>query len=334
MYTSRLTLLPFAPDDAPALLALFRDPHVRRFLLDDQLVDADWLRHEIASSAGRFASGGIGLYTARQRRDNALVGCAGLRPFDDPHKPQIVYALLPEFTGQGLATELAQAVIDAAFLQCDLPELHAAIDAPNHASERVLVATGFAAAGSSPGPRYEQRRFVLPRSRYQPRIRQAQPGDAAALRHIHTAAFGRPAEADLVEALIAEGYARVSLVALLGDEPVAHILFTDLPLQPPEGAPPIRGVALAPIAVLPAMQRRGLGAALIPAGLAACRAAGAQVAVVLGHPSYYPRFGFAAERATSIRAPWSGPSFMAQELTPGILDGRPLHAQYAAPFLR
>lgn len=167
-----------------------------------------------------------------------------------------------------------------------------------------------------------------------PQIRPAQPSDAAALRHIHSVAFGRSDEADLVEALIAEGYARVSLVATLGDDPVAHILFTALPLQPTNGARAIRGVALAPVAVLPERQRSGLGGALINAGLAACRAQGAEAAVVLGHADYYPRFGFSVAAAASIRAPWSGPHFMAIELVAGSLADGPLQAEYAAPFLR
>ncbi len=173
-----------------------------------------------------------------------------------------------------------------------------------------------------------------PHSTQPPRIRPAEPSDRGALRHIHTSAFGRRDEADLVEALIAEGYARVSLLTTLGDEPVAHILFTALPLFALDAARTVPGVALAPLAVLPKLQRRGLGAGLIQAGLVACREQGAQVAVVLGHPSYYPRFGFSAERAQTISAPWSGPSFMALELLPGSLAGGPLAAQYAQPFLR
>lgn len=334
MLTSRLHLAPFTASDAAALLALFRDAHVRHFLLDDTLVDTAWVDAEIAASNDRFARGSLGLFTARLRQDNTLVGFVGLRPFDDDQAPQLLYALLPAFTRRGLATEMAQAIVDAAFLRSRMPNLPAAVDAPNRDSERVLRTLGFTLVGRSPGPRHEQLRFALPRTAYRPRIRPARPDDAAALRHIHTAAFGRPAEADLVEALLAGGYATVSLVATLGDDPVAHILFTKLPLVTLDGTDTVRGVALAPIAVLPDLQRCGLGAALIEHGLTACREAGAAAAVVLGHPDYYPRFGFSADRAKSIQAPWSGPAFMAQELTHGTLDERPRIANYAEPFLR
>jgi len=165
-----------------------------------------------------------------------------------------------------------------------------------------------------------------------PIVRAASPADRAAIRRIHEAAFGRRGEADLVEALIDGGHVVSSLVATIGDEPVGHILFTDLPLHVAESDRQLRGVALAPLAILPDLQRRGLGGALIQAGLDACRQSGAQVAVVLGHAEYYPRFGFSAPLALSIRAPWSGPSFMALELTAGALTGVEVTAVYAPPF--
>lgn len=123
------------------------------------------------------------------------------------------------------------------------------------------------------------------------------------------------------------------MVATVGDDPVGHIVFSELPLRVANLQRTIRGVALAPVAILPALQRRGLGGTLIEAGLAACRDAGAQAAVVLGHESYYPRFGFSAALALKIRAPWSGPSFMALELVPNALAESQITAEYAPPFL-
>ena len=74
------------------------------------------------------------------------------------------------------------------------------------------------------------------------------------------------------------------------------------------------------VAVKPGRQRDGVGIALIEAGLEACRAKGVDAVIVLGHADYYPRFGFSAELARQVRAPFSGPSFMALELTPGVLS--------------
>ena len=85
-------------------------------------------------------------------------------------------------------------------------ELHAVVDAPNLASIRLLRALGFSESAPTLGPAVEQFRFVLLASRHAPTIRTARPDDAPSLRQIHCAAFGRPAEADLVAALYAEGY--------------------------------------------------------------------------------------------------------------------------------
>src|SRR5690606_24499893 len=79
--------------------------------------------------------------------------------------------------------------------------------------------------------------------------------------------------------------------------------------------------ALAPVAVLPAFQKRGIGGELIRAGNARCAALKLDAVIVLGHADYYPRFGFSAEAAESLQAPFSGPHFMALELKPGALKG-------------
>lgn len=145
-------------------------------------------------------------------------------------------------------------------------------------------------------------------------VRPAREADHAAIRDVVTAAFGRPDEADLVERLRADGDALVELVAEDGAEVLGHILFSPMACDPPA-----RIAALAPVAVKPTVQRGGIGIALNQAGLDACRAEGVDAVVVLGHADYYPRFGFSAELARQVRAPFSGPSFMALELTPGVL---------------
>jgi putative acetyltransferase len=121
-------------------------------------------------------------------------------------------------------------------------------------------------------------------------IRPERLQDHAAIGQINRLAFGGETEARLVEQLRAEGYVRVSLVAEIDDRVVGHILFSDLPIAGSAGT--VLGAALAPLAVGPEWQRQGIGSRLTEAGLQACRAAGCQVVVVLGHASYYPRFGF------------------------------------------
>jgi putative acetyltransferase len=91
-------------------------------------------------------------------------------------------------------------------------------------------------------------------------------------------------------------------------------------------------LALAPLAVTPARQRQGIGSQLVREGLRACAAAGHRIVVVLGHPAYYPRFGFSAALARPLKAPFSGESFMAAELVPGALPGVAGEVRYPPPF--
>ena len=156
-------------------------------------------------------------------------------------------------------------------------------------------------------------------------IRPAAPADIPAIRQVVTAAFGQAEEADLVERLRADGDVRVELVAQEAGGITGHILFSRL------GIGPIEGAALAPLAVAPAQQRRGIGAALTRAGIDRCRELGIPAVIVLGHADYYPRVGFSAALAAPLEAPFSGSSFMALELTPGALTpgGR---VRYAPAF--
>jgi putative acetyltransferase len=158
-------------------------------------------------------------------------------------------------------------------------------------------------------------------------VRPALPADHAAIRAVETAAFGRPDEADIVEAVRAEGAALVELVAEAGGQIVGHILFSRMTVTPGRFM-----AGLAPVAVSPGVQGRGIGAALCHAGIEALRALGVQAVVVLGHPEYYPRFGFSAAAAANIASPYAGsPAFMAMELIPGALAA-PLKADYPAAF--
>ena len=157
-------------------------------------------------------------------------------------------------------------------------------------------------------------------------VRPAREADHAAIRAVVTAAFGQPDEADLVDALRADGDALVELVAEDNDEVVGHILFSPMACEPRA-----KVAALAPVAVKPGRQRDGVGIALIEAGLEDCRAKGVDAVIVLGHADYYARFGFSAELARQVRAPFSGPSFMALELTPGVLSTERT-VRYAAAF--
>ena len=163
-----------------------------------------------------------------------------------------------------------------------------------------------------------------------PVIRPETEADHAAIREVNRLAFGGEEEARLVDALRAGGHARVFLVAEVDGLIVGHVMFSTLPIVTPEGT--IEALALAPLAVVPSHQRQGIGSMLAEEGLRACRDAGHRVVVVLGHPEFYPRFGFSAKLAERLRSPFSGPAFMAVELVPGALDGVGGEVGYPPPF--
>jgi len=162
-------------------------------------------------------------------------------------------------------------------------------------------------------------------------IREATAEDRAEIHAVVAAAFdqtpeGHQGEADLVDALRADGDALVELAAEEDGFIVGHLLFSRLTTD--TGA---RFAALAPLSVLPARQRDGVGLALMQVGHELCRKAGIEAVIVLGHPDYYPRAGYSAAAAAIVTAPFSGPSFMALALTPGALDA-PTTIAYAPAF--
>ena len=161
-------------------------------------------------------------------------------------------------------------------------------------------------------------------------IRAEEQSDFEAIREVNRLAFGRDDESRLVDALRAEGHARVSLVAEVDGQVVGHILFSDLPILTPGGR--VRALSLAPMSVVPTQQRHGIGSVLVKQGLRSCHEAGHRIVVVLGHPEFYPRFGFSAKLAERLRSPFSGPAFMALELVPGALDGVEGEVRYPPPF--
>jgi putative acetyltransferase len=160
-------------------------------------------------------------------------------------------------------------------------------------------------------------------------IRDERATDAAVVHNLHAAAFARPAEAELVAALRRDGRVRLALVAEVGGAVVGHILFSPVTIA---GAP--GGLGLGPMAVLPAHQRRGVGSALVRAGLARCLGIGEPVVVVVGHPEFYPRFGFVPAAARGLRCEYPVPdeAFMVNELRPGALAGRAGLVRYDPHF--
>lgn len=165
-------------------------------------------------------------------------------------------------------------------------------------------------------------------------IRLEQAEDRAGIRAINLQAFGGNAEADLVDKLRAHDKAIFSLVAVTeASRLVGHILFSPIHFQPPQ--PTLRGLGLAPMAVLPEYQRQGWGTRLIAAGLAAARAANYDCVVVLGHKEYYPRFGFVPASQYHLASEYAvsdAGAFMLLELRRGALQGCHGLVKYESEF--
>ena len=143
LYSTRTVLRPFTESDSLELLALFRDPDVRRYLLDDSLVTLEWVRDEIQTSAERFTRNGSGLWSVRLKQEDGIAGFVGFREFFDPPQLQLLYGLLRDYWGRGLATEVAARMCTEAFDILGFETVKAATDAPNSASSRVLTRLGF-----------------------------------------------------------------------------------------------------------------------------------------------------------------------------------------------
>jgi putative acetyltransferase len=153
-----------------------------------------------------------------------------------------------------------------------------------------------------------------------PRVRYPKPAEhdeiAVIIERAFTEEFGRSNEAELVRRLRADGDVLFELVAEAEGQLVGHILFSRLWADRAS-----LFAAMAPVSVRPGLQRMGTGGVLIRAGVDLCKAFGASGVVVLGHPAYYPKFGFTAAAAAHITSPYAGsPSFMALALEDGAFD--------------
>jgi putative acetyltransferase len=176
---------------------------------------------------------------------------------------------------------------------------------------------------------------MSPGSRALTDIRPEEPGDIPAISELHRSAFGGETEVKIVEAVRASpAFIRdLSLVAVKDRRVVGHILLSLVPIE--TGGSRSYALALAPIAVLPGCQKRGIGSLLVEEGLRRCRELGHSIVVVVGEPSFYTRFGFTPARARGLEAPFPVPdeAFMVLELQGGTCGGIRGMVCYPPPFL-
>ncbi len=163
-------------------------------------------------------------------------------------------------------------------------------------------------------------------------IRPETPEDAAAIAQVNQLAFNRENEATLVERLRQNNAITLSLVAVVNAKIVGHILFSPVTITDDDFQ--WQAIGLGPMAVLPEFQNQGIGSALIRAGLDELKKLGHDVVIVLGHPEYYPRFGFKPSKPLGIQWEVHVPEdvFMVAELRQGALNGRTGIVRYHSAF--
>lgn len=165
-------------------------------------------------------------------------------------------------------------------------------------------------------------------------VRAETTEDHDAIHRVNELAFGQRNEADLVDALRVNASPYFSLVAVIDEQVVGHIFFSPVSIESENSA--FTAMGLAPMAVLPGYQNQGIGSQLVREGLKECRRLGHDIVVVLGHPEYYPRFGFVRGSLKGLRSEYDvrDEVFMVVELSEGALGGRRGLVKYHAEFAK
>ena len=162
-------------------------------------------------------------------------------------------------------------------------------------------------------------------------VARERPEQRAEVLALNRAAFKGEEEVRIIEALTRDGVDVLSLVAMDGAKISGHILFSRLGVE--VDGRKVAAAALAPMAVLPDCQGRGIGTALVRKGLGLLSEQGFEAVIVVGHTEFYQRFGFLPSLARHLASPFQGlDAFMAVELRPGALQGTSGVCLYPAAF--
>lgn len=209
------------------------------------------------------------------------------------------------------------------------------VTSPDTKAERLYRARGWTFVGMKDTG---EAQYVLSREQWSAHggkpceLRDETAADIDAIRAVNVAAFAGEAEANLVDALREHGRVLLSLVARRDGRVVGHLLASPASIVGEGRRTPC--AALGPMAVAPDMQSRGIGSQLMRRVLDRLRDGGHRIVVLLGHPDYYPRFGFEPGAPLGIRCPYDAPdeAWLVLGLQPGSLDGVAGVVEYAPEF--
>lgn len=324
--TPRTTLRPFTAADLDAVLALWTDPDVRRYLWDDVVIAPDRAAEVLATSAGNFAASGYGLWGIREGEGSRLIGFCGCQTGDDG-VAELLYGLLPTWWGQGLATESAAAVLDHLFGRLGRPEVVAMTDGPNLPSVRVMERLGMTFDRRGPHHGLDTLFYRLRADDWTARrivVRPATAGDEALLLSLtpRLADFPRPPWRSALE--IDRSDHAILLEALHHPAPSSLVLVAERPAGVAGGMALVttqtdyftheRHPHVETLAVSPAMEGQGLARALLDAAEAWARSRGHDfitLTVFDGNRrarAFYDRRGYIAETVTMRKPLGAGPS--------------------------
>lgn len=154
--SDRLSYQRLTPSNVDRFHRLATDLHVRRYLMDGQVMTRDWSDEVVSASDALFESHGVGMWLVSEslsEHEHAQpIGFCGFRVFEElGREPQLLYALVEAHTGRGYATEIARTMSAYARDEAHFVSVTAAVDGPNVASIRVLEKVGFIRSGEAPG---------------------------------------------------------------------------------------------------------------------------------------------------------------------------------------
>ncbi len=328
LHGQRVVLHPLCAEHAGVLFPILSDAELWRYaprLRSNSLAE---LRDRCARLESRRSNDGREHWlnwAVEEKARGSIVGFVQTTVDKALCEATIAYVLARASWGRGLASDAVGAML-AHLKTIGVPTFLATVDSRNLRSIRLLESFVFRVSDAKDGHNV---RYVLAATDLVC-VREELPGDAPAISAVHRAAFGRDAEALVVERLREDGLIVASVVSEADGEIVGSAVFSALHIATERDT--IGAVALAPAAVVPKRQRRGIGSRMIDAGLRLCRERGIHAVMVVGDPAYYSRFGFSADIISSLTSKYVGPHWMGLELVAGSLQGAAGTVEYSPAF--
>lgn len=326
--TPRLGMRRLTPHDAQHFFNLNSDPEVIRYTGDapfEDVAEARWF----LENYDHYKKFGYGRWAVLLKETGEFIGWCGLKFMPELGETDLGSRFFRCHWNKGFATEAAKACVEYGFEKLGLKRIVGRAMEANAASIRVLQKAGLHFLkkidfDEHPGLYFFINCYEVEEPANGVVIREEQAEDLPAVFEVNTAAFGQPNEGHLVNKIReSENFVPgLSLVAVAEESIIGHILFSKITIEQADRQ--FEVINLAPLSVLPAWQRKGVGKKLVKTGMRKVKSLGYDAVIVLGHEEYYPKFGFERASRFGVACPFEVPdaAFMAIELIPDALDGK------------